>query len=183
MEWWQVLLCIAINALWVVPLVKEVVIFGIRERINYEKQYSEWNKRHPDHIRIKCADCQYVKKETYYSGRYPHSTPNRVPVYCKRIKRGVSENTRCVIAEPPPECYQRKDAQAAYPEGHGKIYYSSYGDCYHSTPTCSSIRNSSHICISDWVPDDRRPCPKCWVEANGILYSKSALDKLKNKPK
>lgn len=169
MEWYQILLAISINALWIIPLVLDVIIYPLKESIEYNRIFYKWNSEHPDLLRKRCMDCKYCKKETNYIGRYPHGYPERYPVYCRLLKRRVSSSSqRCQLAEPTSEFIEAHEEK--YPAKDTVVYFSAYGDSYHSTPLCSSLKQSVHIRKSVHTPTDRKPCSKCWVDKNNTLY-------------
>lgn len=174
MNWWQILLCILLNAIWVCPFAYEVIYIPIVEHCKYNKKFNKWNQEHPNLQRIRCKNCKYAKRETLWSGRYPNGTPTRHIVYCSFLGKKISGNSmRCIIAAPQSEYfYEPKNKKESRPCESSKIYYSAYGDCYHSTVKCRSIKNSKHIYEGFLALSDRYHCPKCWVEKDGVLYPK-----------
>lgn len=45
MEWWVIVLCILFNAIWIVPLIHELVISPIKEAVKRNKKNNEWVKK------------------------------------------------------------------------------------------------------------------------------------------
>ena len=174
MTWRQILLAIVFAFPWLYFFFKEVILEPFIQNLKYHKNYTKWNKEHPDLQRIKCKTCKFAKKETSWVGRYPHGTPVRNVVYCSFTRRKINGNhRRCIISEPPSEYfYEIKNKPELYPQKDIKIYYSSYGNCYHSTPYCPSIKHSQHLYHGRMCLTDRFPCPKCWEEKYGVLYPK-----------
>ena len=171
MEWWQILIAI----IFISPIV--VILFGgiicsIQENHNNLKKRKDWDLKHPNLTRIKCSNCKNCKKETNWAGRYPHGFPQRVAVYCKLLKIGVGDSSICQLAEPPMELCEPKNTIHSYPHDGTETYFSAYGDCYHSSTQCPSIKSSQHLHHKIGSPYDRRPCPKCWIEKDGVLYPK-----------
>ena len=123
----------------------------------------------------KCKNCKYAKRETLWSGRYPHGIPTRHIVYCTLARRKINGgfNMRCIIAAPQLEyLYEPKGKIEAFPCKDSQIYYSAYGDCFHSTLHCRSIKNSKNMYNDFSALIDRYPCPRCWIEKEGVLYPK-----------
>ena len=172
MTWWQILLAIIFTVPWLYLFFVEVILDPLIQNKKYLQKSLKWDNEHPNLQRIKCKKCKYAIRETLWSGRYPNGIPHRMPTYCTLTKRKISNNTmRCVIAEPPSEYfYEPKGKTEPYPKSDTKIYYSAYGNCYHSTPHCRSIKNSNNIYTNRIFISERYPCPKCWVEIDGILY-------------
>lgn len=166
MEAWQIFLCVVINAVWLVPFLLELVVLPIRDYLQSRKSPNYGRPK------IKCVTCPHSKNETLWDGRYPNGFPHRHPVYCRLLKRHIrgGKTATCMMKD-PPESFYADQHQDRYPVG--KIYFSAYGDCYHSTPHCPSIKKSTHICNSTLGLGDRRPCPKCWVSHGDDLYPKS----------
>ena len=181
MDWWEVLLCVLINAIWMYFFITEIIIIPIIENFKYNKKRKKWDKENPNLQRIKCKNCKYAKKETLWSGRYPHGIPTRHAVYCSLTKRKIAGNTsRCIISEPPTNYfYESKNKIAPIPSLNAEVYYSAYGNCYHSTPYCRSVKNSQHLYSNRMCLTDRYPCPKCWVEKDGVLYPIENKGKIK----
>lgn len=168
-----IILAISINALWVIPLILEVFVYPTKENIEYKRKFKKWNSEHPDLIRKRCVDCKYCKKETNYLGKYHHGYPERYPVYCRFLSirlPSAYQDQRCRLAEPTLEFIETNEKK--YPEKNTSVYFSAYGDSYHSSPMCSSIKNSKHIIESACTPLDRHPCSKCWINKNNTLYPK-----------
>jgi hypothetical protein len=174
MNWWQILLCVLLSAIWIYFFIYEVIITPIIEKNKYNKNFKNWDRENPDLQRIKCKNCKYAIRETLWSGRYPNGIPTRHIVYCTLIKRKIrGTSIRCIIATPQSEYfYEPKNKKEPYPCENSKIYYSAYGDCFHSTTKCSSIKKSKNIYEGFSALRDRYPCPKCWEEKNGVLYPK-----------
>lgn len=126
---------------------------------------------HEQRPKIKCVTCRYCRNETLWSGRYPNGYPNRQPTYCRLQRKGLSgpSSMRCSIKNPPEEFYEDTN-KTYFPEHDTNVYFSAYGDCYHSTLNCSSIKNSVHM--YKLYPLDRRPCPKCWIVKDNHLIPK-----------
>jgi hypothetical protein len=172
MEWWEILLAMVFTVPWLFLLVKELIIDTIIDSRKYKEKYNQWNIDNPDLVRIKCKDCKYCRSRTNYIGRYPNGIPERIPEYCICLKRNIKSNSSCLMAEPIPECYQKREKAHIVPSSNAVVYFSSYGNCYHSSPQCSSIRNAQKIYRSSIGTLGRRYCPKCWEEKEGILYPK-----------
>ena len=172
MEWWEILLTIAFTVPWVFLLIKELIIGTIIDNRNYKKHYDQWSEEHPDLVRIKCKECKYCRSRTNYIGRYPNGLPERIPEYCTYLKRNIKANSSCLMTEPTLECYKKREDAHISPNSDSIVYFSSHGNCYHSSPHCSSIRNAQKIYHSSIGSLGRRPCPKCWEEKDGILYPK-----------
>ena len=168
---------VLISLIFIIPLVylfvSEIIVSSIKDKQEYKRKVKQWNIEHPNLTRIKCMDCKYCKKETLFSGRYPNGYPHRVPVYCSYLRINVRRDSSCAVAEPTEELYQRKEEKHAYPSLDTKVYFSAYGDCYHSSENCPSIKGSQHLYHWTGSAFDRRPCPKCWKEKNGVLYPKN----------
>ena len=171
MELWDILLTVVINVPWLLCLIVGVIIYPIVEQRKYKNKYKKWNQDNPDLTRMKCKNCKYCRSETYWWGRYPNGIPKRVPEYCSLLKRRIGENSSCMLAEPPKDMLVSKTKPEKEPIAGMKVYYSAYGNCYHSSDNCPSIRNAHNIYCSN-LSRDRRPCPKCWKEINGVLYPK-----------
>lgn len=157
---------------WLYALVVEIGFKTLKEKHEYDKKVVKWNESNPDLMRLKCKDCKYCISDTHYLGRYPNGYPKRVPQYCQLLKRGINSNSSCMLAEPPEGFYVEKTKEEAFPRADVKVYFSAYGNCYHSSPNCPSVRNSQNLRCTTTRPFDRRPCPKCWEERNGILCPK-----------
>lgn len=166
---WQIILCIAINAVWVIPFSLEIIIYPIRDHIRETKELKNDPNRH--RMRIQCITCKYCKSETLWSGRYPNGFPHRHPVYCRLLKRPIrGGKTAICMMKRPPEAFFADQHPQIYPVG--DVYISAYGDCYHSTPYCPSIKKSQHIHKTRLFLDERRPCPKCWIANGDELHPK-----------
>lgn len=174
MTWWQILLAIVFTVPWLYLFIMEIIIEPILQHFKYEKDYKNWNDQNPNLQRIKCKNCKYAKRETLWAGRYPHGIPTRKVVYCSLTRRKINGNyNRCIISEPPSEYFcETKGKSEAYPQSDVQVYYSAYGNSYHSTPYCRSIKNSQHLYSGRMCLTDRYPCSKCWEEKDGILYPK-----------
>lgn len=174
MTWWQILLAIVFTVPWIYLFIMGLILQPISQNSQYKKDYIKWNEAHPNLQRRKCKNCKYAKKETLWSGRYPNGTPTRHIIYCSYTRRKISGNhSCCIIPNPPSEYfYEPKDKKELYPNSDTPIYYSAYGNCYHSTPNCRSIKNSIHLYQSRICLADRYPCPKCWTEKDGYLTPK-----------
>lgn len=175
MTWWQILLTIIFTVPWFYLFFIEVVLEPIKQNKNYRQKSAKWDNEHPELQRRKCKACKYAISETYWVGcRYPNGIPRRQQVYCTLTKRKLDNNTaRCIIAEPPTDYFNEpKDKIEPRPEFDTEIYYSAYGNCYHSTPHCRSIKNSQNIYTNRIYINDRYPCPKCWIEKDGYLLPK-----------
>lgn len=173
MNWWQILLCVLLNVAWISFFIYEVILIPIVEHFKYNKKIKKWDEENPNLQKIKCKNCKYAKRETLWSGRYPNGTPTRRIVYCSLVGRKINDsgNMRCMVASPQSEyLYEPKGKSDAHPCQNSEIYYSAYGDCFHSTPHCSSIKNSKNLYKGILALSDRYPCPKCWVEKEGVLY-------------
>ena len=175
MTWWQILLAIVFTVPWIYLFIMGVILQPLSQNSQYKKEYIKWNKEHPELLRRKCKTCKFAISETYYVGRYPNGIPRRRQTYCTLTKRKLNDyNTFCIIAEPPSEYfYEPKDKKEPYPNSDTPIYYSAYGNCYHSTPHCHSIKSSRNIYTNRIYINDRYPCQKCWDEKNGVLYPKN----------
>ena len=148
--------------LWVVLIVSVLVTIGIAKVILISRNGEQRPK-------INCVTCKYCKNETLWSGIYPNGYPNRHPVYCRLQRKKISggKSARCSLKNPPEEFYEDSN-HALYPQEGTTFFFSAYGDCYHSTPHCQSIKGSYHIRRTIFC-SDRRPCPKCWEEKDGQL--------------
>ncbi len=172
MEWWQILLAVVFTVPLLFLFIMGVVIGPIIDNYEHKKKVKQWNEAHPNLMRIRCKDCKYCKCETYYQGRYPNGYPQRRPTYCSYLRRNIDQNSSCMIAEPTAEFYRSKDKIDIRPSNNTKVYFSAYGNCYHSSLNCPSMRGSQHRYGSVIGVLDRRPCPKCWEERDGVLYPK-----------
>lgn len=165
MEPWHIILCVIINAMWLVPFCFEFVVLPIKDHLQ--------NRKNPNYgrRRIKCVTCLHSKNETSWDSRYGCGFPHRYPVYCRLLRRPIRKgrNATCIMKNPPEEFFADQH-QPTYPVG--DVYISAYGDCYHSTPYCPSIKKSQHILKTSFHLDERRPCPKCWVEHGNELHPK-----------
>lgn len=172
MKPWEIILGIFFTALWFIPFLIEIIILPFLDHLKYLKKFFNWNKEHPDLQRIQCKNCKYHISKTFYEGRYPHGTPERYVVYCKLFKRKIDgihyKNIRCRIAEPTEYFCEPINTDEPLPKSE-VVYYSAYGDCFHSTPNCPTIKGSKHL-YKNIFCNGRRPCPKCWIEKNGTLY-------------
>lgn len=173
MKWWEFLLMLA----FVIPLFYlffvNVILYPILDNRRYRKKYKLWDEEHPNLQRILCKTCKFSINETYFEGRYPYGFPRRCQKYCTLTKRNINaHNQRCILAEPPEYFCEPKNKIDPYPSSDAEVYYSAYGNCYHSTRNCRSIKNSRKIYTGKYYLDDRYPCPKCWNEIDGILYPK-----------
>lgn len=124
--------------------------------------------------RIRCVTCKYCRNETLFSGRYPNGHPNRHPTYCRLQRKWLhgDEKLVCSLKNPPEELYADTNGDY-YPENFDSVYYSAYGDTYHSTLQCPAAKKSIHMYKFHIPPDDRRPCSKCWVIKDGYLVPKN----------
>ena len=174
MTWWQILLAIVFTVPWLFVFVHFVILEPFFQNRKYNKDYKKWNDEHPNLQRIKCKNCKYAEKETLWQGRYPHGTPTRNIVYCSFTRQKINgNNSHCIISEPPSEYfYEPKGKVELRPQHDTKIYYSAYGNCYHSTPFCRSIKSSQHLYTGRLGLIDRYHCPKCWEEKEGYLIPK-----------
>lgn len=125
-------------------------------------------------LRIKCVTCKYCRNKTMYSGRYPNGFPERRPNYCRLQRKWLSggPSLRCSLKNPSEEFYEDAN-ETYYPKDKIDVYFSAYGDCYHSTLRCPAVKNSRSMRQSPICPWDRRPCPKCWVIKDGHLIPKN----------
>ena len=176
MKWWQIILCALTTIPFAIMFVIGVIIEPIKDNKEYRKKYNKWNETHPNLQRRLCKTCKYSKSETVFDGlyRYPNRFPHRMVSYCTLLHReiGGKTNCRCIIAEPTDYFCEPKDKEEPFPKSGVEVYYSAYGNCYHSTPNCRSIKNSRHIYTSKIHISERYPCPKCWIEKDGVLYPK-----------
>lgn len=175
MTWWQILLALIFTVPWLILTFRATIWEYISEQKKYKKKYNDWNISHPNMQRRLCKTCKYAISETYWEGlhRYPNEFPRRRPTYCTLTKRALgTRDHRCIIAEPTAYFYEPKNTIYPEPIPNAKIYYSAYGNCYHSKRDCYSIKNSTNIYIGNEYLNDRYPCPKCWVEKDGVLYPK-----------
>lgn len=171
MKWLQITIGVIILLL-IVYVISYEIISTIKQNREYQKKYKNWNNEHPALQRRLCKTCKYSIKETYYIGKYRHSLPTRKPEYCTLLKRKIDrEESRCLLAEPQEYFYEPKGKKELFPKSGTAIYYSAYGNCYHSTPHCRSIKNSRNVYKSCFALG-RYPCPKCWKEENGNLVAK-----------
>ena len=174
MTWWPILLAIVFTVPWLYLFFVEVILDPLTQNKKYRQKSIKWDNEHPNLQRRKCKSCKYAISETYWVGRYPNGLPRRIQVYCTLIRKEIGgQNLQCIIPEPPSEYfYEPKGKIEPYPESNTEIYYSAYGNCYHSTPHCRSIKNSRNIYTNKFSLKDRYPCPKCWIEKDGVLYPK-----------
>ena len=174
MKWWQIMLCVLTMLPFVIMFVIGVIIEPIQENRAYKKKYNQWNKTHPELQRRLCKTCKYSISETHFEGRYPHGIPHRQVCYCTYFHRGISDRQkRCIAAEPTEYFYERIDAKEPQPKDGTNIYYSAYGNCYHSSPNCRMIKTSRNIYTGSTFISERYPCPKCWKEEDGKLIPKN----------
>ena len=103
MDWWQVLIALFFIFPTAYVIFYEIFFCGIKSEHKYSKKRKQWDSEHPDLTRLKCKDCKYSKKETYWCGRYPNGYPQRIVVYCSLIKRKIDQGSSCQLAEPPIE--------------------------------------------------------------------------------
>ena len=152
----------------------EIILDTAKQNKRYRQKSAKWDNEHPNLKRRKCKSCKFAVNETYWCGKYPNGIPRRKQVYCTLTKKKISgQDLQCIIAKPPSEYfYEPKDKVEAYPQSETEIYYSAYGNCYHSSPYCRTIKNSQNIYTNRIYIKDRYPCPKCWVEKDGTLYPK-----------
>lgn len=136
------------------------------------KKRQKWDAEHPDLVRLKCAECKFCKKKTMWAGRYPNGYPQRVPTYCGYLKSEIGPDYSCRIAEPPENLCKHKDAVSPFPSSDTVTYFSVYGDYYHSSGSCPHLKGAKRLYHRIGAPSDRRPCPNCWTEINGVLYPK-----------
>ncbi len=173
MEWWQILLCVIFNGVWVSAFVSEIIVLPIINNRKYKEKRKQWDEAHPDLTRIRCKDCKYCKSETYYQTHYPA----RRPVYCRFLGRKIKSSFFCLMAEPTEGFYISKEKADIKPIEDAEVYFSPYGDCYHSSLCCPTIRSAYRYRgprdPGSWrAVSDRRPCRKCWAEKDGVLYPK-----------
>ena len=173
MEIWYIILAIVLNAIWIIPFIMEIIIYPLKNRMKYDKKFKKWDSEHPDLLRRRCMDCKYCKKATSYFGRYPHGKPFRYPDYCRllHIRLSSSHSQRCKIAEPTEEFIET--GKKYFPEKNVTVYFSEFGDLYHSSPSCLYIKKSKHVIKSRVVPWDKNPCSRCWVESENTIYPKN----------
>lgn len=154
--------------------VKEIVIHPLIENNKYKQKRKRWDIENPDKKRKLCKDCKYSVSETMFAGKYPNGIPMRAFSHCKLTKRSLKGNRatlRCMLAVPTEELIAENEA--LLPSSDSNVFFSAYGDTYHSTSKCPSIKNSTHIYNNRLGTLDRRYCPKCWVTKNGKLYPKN----------
>ena len=172
MQWCQILIAVITLSPVVYVVVYEIIICSIKENIKYKKKFNKWNEDHPELQRRLCKTCKYSIKETNYIGRYRNSIPIRKLEYCTLIKKKINiEGSRCMLAEPPKYFFEPKNKKELYTKFGTEIYFSAYGNCFHSTKNCRSIKNSRNV-YKSILPFGRYPCPKCWKEEDGYLVPK-----------
>ena len=150
------------------------LVSSVLEHFNSDsKKRQKWDSEHPDLIRPKCEECKYCRKETMWAGRYPNGYPQRVPSYCNYLKRKIGPDYSCQLAEPPEKLCKHKDAVSPFPSSDTETFFSVYGDYYHSSGNCPYLKSAKRVYYRTGAPADRRPCPMCWTEINGVLYPKN----------
>lgn len=101
MEWWVIVLCILFNAIWIVPLIHELVISPIKEAVKRNKKNNEWVKKNGQKLAKLCLNCHYCKWFWYHPfykyGRYG-GLKIKTPTYCRKFKKPLSydPSIRCI---------------------------------------------------------------------------------------
>ena len=114
MEWWEILLAVALAGLWLYIMIKELIVNTIINNRKYKERYRRWSETHPDLIRIECKNCKYCISETEYTDYYPRGVRKRRPVYCTLLKRNLKQNSFCLMAEPISECYKKREGRSRF---------------------------------------------------------------------
>lgn len=66
MKWWEIVLCIVINAIWVVPMIIALVIEPLIDYTNRCKANKAWVQKHGRKLKLLCLDCKYCKSYVYH---------------------------------------------------------------------------------------------------------------------
>lgn len=148
------------------PLVHEFYL-TFKQNREYKQNYNSCSKEHPDKRRKLCMKCKHRRLDTRWQGRYPNGIPERYPTYCRKLNRTISGiNARCLLADPPDECLESTE-DILYPSA--DTYVSAHGNCFHSTPSFRTVRNSQKIYKNHLYATRLRACPNCWKVDDGKL--------------
>lgn len=98
MKWWEILLLIILNAIWIIPMIYELIInplIELRTRILSNKR---WNKENGHKQRKLCIECKYCKCYMYHPfykyGSYGNYMVTKMPSYCRRFKKHLKSDLR-----------------------------------------------------------------------------------------
>ncbi|MDD2498662.1 MAG: hypothetical protein PHY90_11125 [Desulfitobacteriaceae bacterium] len=98
----KIFLCIAINALWVIPFVLELIIHPIQDSFRSYKKNKEWKKENGYHLKKLCIHCSYCKWYYYHPfykyGSYGNVCVSKMPSYCRKFRTPLKPDLslRCI---------------------------------------------------------------------------------------
>ena len=101
MEWWEILLCIIINAIWAGPILIELVL-SVVDSCKYKKRIREYNKTHGKRLRKLCVNCSYCRWKYYHPfssyGKHYWNMVSKTPYYCRKFKKQLKNDSslRCI---------------------------------------------------------------------------------------
>lgn len=105
MEWWEILLCIVINAVWIFPILFELVssiVDRYKQRKKTREENKEYNKIHGKRLRKLCINCSYCRWKHYHPfssyGNHYWDMVSKIPCYCKKFKKQLKNDSslRCI---------------------------------------------------------------------------------------
>lgn len=105
MEQWYPLLCIAINALWIIPISLEMIssmVDSHKHKKKIREDNKEYDRIHGKKLRKLCINCSYCRWKYYHPfssrGKYYWAMVSKIPCYCKKFKKQLKNDSslRCI---------------------------------------------------------------------------------------
>ena len=105
MEWWEILLCIIINAIWVIPISFELIssiIDAYKCKKKIQEANKQYNKVYGKRLRKLCVNCSYCIWKYYHPfssyGKNYWSMLSKTPYYCNKLKKQLKSDVslRCI---------------------------------------------------------------------------------------
>lgn len=172
MMWWEVVLCIIINAIWILPISIELILSLVdeyklhRDVVKANKRYNEIHGRKKRKLCIKCPYCKWKYYHPFSSrGNYYWAAVLKTPIYCRKfnIKLKHDFNLVCVSKWNSEAMYENEPCDCAnslspinnsYKEC--KYYRTPTGLKYHLDPICGGKNSFVTTDVSGLFP-----CSKC----------------------
>ena len=105
MEWWKILLCIIINAIWIVPILIELISSTVdcyKQKKKIREDNKEFNKIYGKRLRKLCINCSYCRWKYYHPfssyGNHYWDMVSKIPCYCIKFKKQLKKDSslRCI---------------------------------------------------------------------------------------
>lgn len=117
MKWYNVILCIVVNAVLYGTILYELIISAVeehRQKIKHEREVravnEEYRKNNSPKKRRLCINCGYCRWRYYHpfhSPKYYWSFVTKTPLYCRKFKTKL--NGDCLLT-----CISEFDSQAMH---------------------------------------------------------------------